>query len=143
MTRFIMTLEEAVDLVLFAFEKGNPGDIFVQKAPASTIGMLAKVIAEIFDYNVNIKIIGTRHGEKLYESLLTKEEFATSEDLGTHYRIKADNRDLNYDKYFEVGDKSVNESDEYHSHNTYRLNKSELKEILLNLDYVKKSINYR
>jgi len=143
MTRFIMTLEEAVDLVLFAFEKGNPGDIFVQKAPASTIGMLAEVISEIFDYNVNIKIIGTRHGEKLYESLLTKEEFATSEDLGTHYRIKADNRDLNYDKYFEVGDKSVNESYEYHSHNTYRLNKSELKEILLNLDYVKKSINYR
>jgi UDP-glucose 4-epimerase len=138
MTRFIMTLEEAVNLVLFAFENGNPGDIFVQKAPASTIGMLAEVISEIFNFKKDIKIIGTRHGEKLYESLLTKEEYAISEDLGNHYRIKADNRDLNYDKYFEVGEHSIKDSDEYHSHNTYRLNKVELKEILLNLDYIKK-----
>ena len=141
MTRFIMTLDEAVDLVMFAFENGNAGDIFVQKAPSSTIGLLAEVISEIFNYKLKIEIIGTRHGEKLYESLLTREEFVTSEDLGSYYRIKADNRDLNYGKYFELGDKTFEESEEYHSHNTYRLNKIELKEILLKLDYINKSIS--
>jgi UDP-glucose 4-epimerase len=141
MTRFIMTLDEAVDLVLFAFINGNPGDIFVQKAPASTIGSLANVLLEIFKSDSKIKLIGTRHGEKLYESLLSKEEFAISEDMGSHYRIKADNRDLNYGKFFDEGNKTFGESDEYHSHNTYRLNDDELKKKLLNLDYVKSLIS--
>ena len=137
MTRFIMTLNEALDLVLFAFNNGNSGDIFVQKAPAATIGTLANVILDIFDSKLKVNIIGTRHGEKLYESLLTKEEFAVSEDLGSHYRIKADNRDLNYGKFYEEGNKKIEDSDEYHSHNAYRLNKDELKSILINLDLVK------
>jgi len=140
MTRFIMTLEEAVDLVLFAFENGMPGDIFVQKAPASTIGSLAKVVLDIFNSKLNIKIIGTRHGEKLYESLLTREEFANAEDMGSHYRIKADNRDLNYGKYFEEGDSKVTEMEEYHSHNTYRLSDVELKNILSDLEYIKNEL---
>ena len=135
-----MTLEEAVDLVLFAFTNGNPGDIFVQKAPASTIGALANVMLELFKKNDEIKIIGTRHGEKLYESLLTKEEFATAEDMGSHYRIKADNRDLNYSKYFEEGHKESEIVDEYHSHNTYRLSDVELKKIISDLEYVKKEL---
>ena len=143
MTRFIMTLDEAVDLVLFAFKNGHPGDIFVQKAPASTIGILAEVILDIFKSNSKVKIIGTRHGEKLYESLLTREEFSISEDLGTHYRIKADNRDLNYDKYFEQGNNKIQETDEYHSHNTYRLSESELKNKLLNLDYIQRLIGIK
>lgn len=140
MTRFIMTLDEAVDLVLFAFNNGNPGDIFVQKAPASTIESLAKVILDIFNSKLNIKIIGTRHGEKLYESLLTREEFANAEDMGSHYRIKADNRDLNYGKYFEEGDSRVTEMEEYHSHNTYRLSDIELKNILSELEYIKNEL---
>lgn len=137
MTRFIMTLNEALDLVLFAFNNGNSGDIFVQKAPAATIGTLANVILDIFDSKLKVNIIGTRHGEKLYESLLTKEEFVVSEDMGSHYRIKADNRDLNYGKFYEEGNKKIEDSDEYHSHNAYRLNKDELKNILINLDLVK------
>lgn len=141
MTRFIMTLEEAVDLVLFAFTHGESGDIFVQKAPASTIGSLAKVLLKTFNSELGIKIIGTRHGEKLYESLLTREEFAKAEDMGTHYRIKADNRDLNYGKYFEIGDSKIEEIEEYHSHNTYRLNDLELLEIINKLEYVKNELN--
>jgi len=137
MTRFVMTLEEAVDLVLYAFENGKPGDIFVQKAPASTIGSLAKVILEIFNSKLKIKTIGTRHGEKLYESLLTREEFANAEDMGFYYRIMADNRDLNYGKYFEEGNSKVTEMEEYHSHNTYRLTDNELKKIISDLVYVK------
>jgi UDP-N-acetylglucosamine 4,6-dehydratase len=140
MTRFIMTLDEAVDLVLFAFNNGNPGDIFVQKAPASTIGSLANVILDIFNSNLKVKIIGTRHGEKLYESLLTREEFANAEDMGSHYRIKADNRDLNYSKYFEEGNSTVTEMEEYHSHNTYRLTDIELKKILSDLEYIKNEL---
>lgn len=140
MTRFIMTLEEAVELVLYAFENGKSGDIFVQKAPASTIESLAKVILEIFNSKLKIKIIGTRHGEKLYESLLTREEFANAEDMGSYYRIMADNRDLNYGKYFEEGNRKVTEMEEYHSHNTYRLTDNELKNIILDLDYVKDQI---
>jgi UDP-N-acetylglucosamine 4,6-dehydratase len=140
MTRFIMTLEEAVDLVLFAFEHGKPGDTFVQKAPASTIGSLANVILNIFNSKLNVKIIGTRHGEKLYESLLTREEFANAEDMVSHYRIKADNRDLNYGKYFEEGNSNKTEMEEYHSHNTYRLSDVELEKILLELDYVKNEL---
>lgn len=141
MTRFIMTLEEAVDLVLFSFTHGESGDIFVQKAPASTIGSLAKVLLKTFNSELGIKIIGTRHGEKLYESLLTREEFAKAEDMGTHYRIKADNRDLNYGKYFEIGDSKIEEIEEYHSHNTYRLNDLELLEIINKLEYVKNELN--
>jgi UDP-N-acetylglucosamine 4,6-dehydratase len=140
MTRFIMTLEEAVDLVLYAFVHANPGDIFVQKAPASTISDLAMVLLNIFNSHLDIKIIGTRHGEKLYESLLTREEFAYAEDMGSHYRIKADNRDLNYSKYFENGNKILSENDEYHSHNTYRLNFEELREKILGLDYIQKEL---
>ena len=140
MTRFIMTLDEAVDLVLFAFNNGNPGDVFVQKAPASTIGSLAKVILNIFNSKLKIKIIGTRHGEKLYESLLTREEFANAEDMGSHYRIKADKRDLNYGKYFEEGDSKVTEMEEYHSHNTHRLSDEELQKILSELEYVKNEL---
>lgn len=140
MTRFIMTLEEAVELVLYAFENGKSGDIFVQKAPASTIESLAKVILEIFNSKQKIKIIGTRHGEKLYESLLTREEFANAEDMGSYYRIMADNRDLNYGKYFEMGNQKVTEMEEYHSHNTYRLTDNELKNIISDLDYVKDQI---
>ena len=140
MTRFIMTLEEAVNLVLFAFEHGKPGDTFIQKAPASTIESLAKVILDIFNSKLNIKIIGTRHGEKIYESLLTREEFANAEDMGSHYRIKADNRDLNYGKYFEEGDRKVTEMEEYHSHNTHRLSDVELKNILLDLEYIKNEL---
>jgi UDP-glucose 4-epimerase len=140
MTRFMMTLEEAVELVLFAFEHGMSGDIFVQKAPASTIGSLAKVILNIFNSKLKIKIIGTRHAEKLYESLLTREEFANAQDMGTYYRIKADNRDLNYGKYFEEGDSKITEMEEYHSHNTIRLSDQELEKILLQLEYVKNEL---
>jgi UDP-N-acetylglucosamine 4,6-dehydratase/5-epimerase len=137
MTRFIMTLEEAVDLVLFAFMNGEAGDIFVQKAPAATIEVLAKTILSIFKSNKKIQIIGTRHGEKLYESLLTREEFAQADDMGSHYRIKADNRDLNYEKYFDQGNSEVELMQEYHSHNTVQLNEKELTQILLELDYIK------
>ncbi|MCA6438693.1 MAG: polysaccharide biosynthesis protein [Chitinophagaceae bacterium] len=141
MTRFIMTLEEAVDLVLFAFEHGQAGDIFVQKAPAATIETLANTLLEIYKSNLKVRVIGTRHGEKLYESLLTREEFAHAEDMNTHYRIKADNRDLNYSKYFEQGDRQVDQMEEYHSHNTYRLSNMELKDILLKLDFVQETLN--
>jgi UDP-N-acetylglucosamine 4,6-dehydratase len=140
MTRFIMTLDEAVDLVLYAFNNGNPGDIFVQKAPASTILDLAKVLLNIFKSQLEIKVIGTRHGEKLYESLLTREEFANAEDMGSHYRIKADNRDLNYSKFFESGSKLINQFDEYHSHNTTRLNIDQLKEKFLALEYIQNEL---
>lgn len=140
MTRFIMSLDEAVDLVLFAFNNANPGDTFIQKAPAATIQILAETILEIFDSNKKIKIIGTRHGEKLYESLLTREEFANAEDIGNYFRVKADNRDLNYDKYFEEGDKKVDSMDEYHSHNTMRLDKKQLKDTLMKLDYIQQQL---
>lgn len=140
MTRFMMSLDEAVDLVLFAFKNSEQGDIFVQKAPAATIGDLAEVIKDIFNANNQIKIIGTRHGEKLYESLLSREENAKAIDLGDYYRIPADTRDLNYSKYFEEGNAKISNYDEYNSHNTYRLRKEELKNLLINLDYVKKQL---
>ena len=136
MTRFLMSLEEAVDLVLYAFENGNQGDLFVQKSPASTIGDLAKALIEIFNYKSNIKIIGTRHGEKLYETLCTVEEINKAEDLGSYYRVPCDNRDLNYDKFFVDGEENYNKSDDYNSHNTKRLNVEEIKEKLLKLNYV-------
>ena len=134
MTRFMMSLDDAVDLVLFAFEHGKSGDIFVQKAPAATVGLLAHTMRKILDsLNHEIKTIGTRHGEKLYETLLTKEEMVKAIDMKKYYRIPADTRDLNYSKFFEEGEEIVTEAGEYHSHNTHRLNEKELTELLLDL----------
>ena len=141
MTRFLMSLEESVDLVLYAFENASPGDIFVQKAPASTVGDLAQALRELLRRNDEIKIIGTRHGEKLYESLVSREEMARSEDLGGYYRIPADSRDLNYDKYFVEGETEISRIDDYTSHNTHRLNVEQVKEVLLKLDIVREAMN--
>ena len=134
MTRFMMSLDDAVDLVLFAFENGKSGDIFVQKAPAATVELLAYTMRKILGApDHEIKTIGTRHGEKLYETLLTKEEMVKAIDMEKYYRIPADTRDLNYSKFFEEGEKVITEAHEYHSHNTHRLNEDELTELLLNL----------
>jgi UDP-N-acetylglucosamine 4,6-dehydratase len=134
MTRFMMSLDEAVDLVLFAFVNGQSGDIFVQKAPAATIQMLAEAITSIVGKpDHDIKVIGTRHGEKLYETLLTKEEMVKAIDMGDYYRIPADNRDLNYNKFVEEGEVVISQAGEYHSHNTHRLDETELTNVLLNL----------
>jgi UDP-glucose 4-epimerase len=135
-----MSLEDAVELVLFAFKNGNQGDIFVQKSPASTIADLAQAVKEIFKADNDIKVIGTRHGEKLYETLLTREEMVHAEDLGSYYRIPADTRDLNYDKYFENGDEDISYGWEYNSHNTERIDIPQIKELLLGLDYVRNEI---
>lgn len=140
MTRYLMSLEEAVELVLFAFKNANQGDMFVQKAPASTIGDLAFAIKDIFNSGAELKIIGTRHGEKLYETLLTREEMAHAEDLGKYYKISADTRDLNYEKYFTSGDQDISEGWEYNSHNTERLDIPRIRELLLQLDYVKEEL---
>jgi UDP-glucose 4-epimerase len=137
MTRFLMSLEEAVELVVFAFKNAEAGDIMVQKSPASTIGDLAQAIKELFQADNEIKVIGTRHGEKLYETLLTKEEYVIAEDMGGFFRVPADKRDLNYDKYFILGNQKLAYSDEYNSHNTQRLNVCQIKEKLLQLDDVK------
>jgi UDP-glucose 4-epimerase len=141
MTRFLMSLEDAVDLVLFAFEHGNQGDLFVNKAPASTIGDLADAIKGIFNADNEVKVIGTRHGEKLYETLCTREEMQKAEDMGEFYRIPADNRDLNYSRYFSEGEKDISSIEDYHSHNTKHLNNDELKRTLLNLDFIKEQLN--
>ncbi len=135
MTRFMMTLDNAVDLVLYAFEHGNSGDILVQKSPASTIGELANAMLKIYQSNIELKIIGTRHAEKLYETLLAKEEFLVAEDLGDYYRLAADNRDLNYNKYFTEGSGSIANIEEYHSHNTKRLSEVELINLLKSIGY--------
>ncbi|OQB14350.1 MAG: UDP-glucose 4-epimerase [Firmicutes bacterium ADurb.Bin193] len=140
MTRFLMSLEEAVELVLFAFENAHSGDIMVQKSPVSTIGDLALAVKELFNADNEIKIIGTRHGEKLYETLLTREELAVAIDMGEHYRVPADNRDLNYDKYFIYGDQKLSTVEEYNSDNTYRLSVDEIKEKLLSLSYIKEEL---
>jgi len=140
MTRFLMSIDDAVDLVLFAYHHGGTGDIFIQKAPASTIADLAQALIELFDADNGIKIIGTRHGEKLYETLLTREEMAHAEDLGDYYRIPADNRDLNYNKYFVEGEAEVSEAEDYHSHNTERLTVEQVKEKLLTLNYVQNEL---
>jgi len=137
MTRFLMSLEEAVELVVFAFENAVAGDIMVQKSPASTVRDLAQAIKELFQSDSEIKIIGTRHGEKLYETLLTKEEHIVSKDIGDFYRVPADTRDLNYDKYFVEGDKQLSSQDEYNSHNTQKLSVEQVKEKLLELQYVR------
>ena len=140
MTRFLMSLEDAVDLVLFAFTNGNQGDLFVNKAPASTIGELAQSVKDIYKADNEIKIIGTRHGEKLYETLCTREEMQKAEDMGEFYRIPADNRDLNYNRYFSEGETDISQIEDYHSHNTTRLNNDEIKETLLGLDYIKENL---
>lgn len=140
MTRFLMNLDEAVDLVLFAFKNANQGDLFVQKSPASTVGDLAIAIKDLFKSKVEIKIIGTRHGEKAHETLMTREEKVKSEDMGNYFRVPADTRDLNYDKYFEDGDKKVTEAEEYTSYSTKRLSVSETIEKLLTVDDVIKEL---
>jgi len=140
MTRYIMSLEEAVELVVFAFQNAVAGDIMVQKAPACTIGNLAIAVSELFNVEAKIKVIGVRHGEKLHETLLTSEEFSKAEDMGGFYRIPADTRDLNYEKYFDKGDKKVALAKEYNSENTQRLNIEEIKAKLLSLDYVKQEL---
>lgn len=141
MTRFLMSLEESVDLVLYAFENARPGDIFVQKAPASTVADLALAMKELLSASNEIKIIGTRHGEKLYESLVSREEMARSEDLGGYYRIPADSRDLNYAKYFVEGEVEVSSIDDYTSHNTHRLDVEGVKRTLLKLDIIREAVN--
>ena len=138
MTRFMMTLDDAVDLVWYAFENGKQGDLFVQKSPAATINTLAKALLEITGGRNEINIIGTRHGEKLYETLVNKEDMAKAQDLGDYFRIPADTRDLNYEKYFSVGDIKISDFDEYHSHNTNQLSIDEMKKVLLNVSEIKK-----
>ncbi len=142
MTRFLMSLEDSVDLVLHAFEYGQQGDIFVQKAPASTINDLAAALTQMFAGNDDIKIIGTRHGEKLYESLVSREEMAKAEDRGRYYRVPADNRDLNYDKFILDGEPESNDVDDYTSHNTERLNVEQIKRLLITLDYVRDELGH-
>lgn len=140
MTRFLMSLNDAVDLVLFAFENGNQGDLFVNKAPAATIRDLALAIKEIAKVDNEINIIGTRHGEKLYETLCTREEMVKAEDMGDFYRIPADNRDLNYSMYFSEGEKNIAEIEDYHSHNTERLNVEEVKNLISKLALIRKEL---
>lgn len=140
MTRFLMSLDDAVDLVVYAFNNATNGDIFVQKAPASTIRDLAQAIIELFNSKSEIKIIGTRHGEKLYETLLTREEKAKALDLGEYFRIPADNRDLNYNKYFVEGNETFSVNEDYNSHNTIRLGVEQVKEKLLSLEYFRREL---
>jgi len=137
----MMTLDDAVDLVLYAFENGVNGDLFVQKAPAATLMVLAKALKELYHSDNEIKIIGTRHGEKLYETLVTREEMFRAQDRGNYYRIPIDDRDLNYDKYFVEGVEDMTKVEEYHSHNTHRLNVEEMKQLLLKLEEVKNDVD--
>jgi UDP-N-acetylglucosamine 4,6-dehydratase len=140
MTRFMMTLEDAIDLVIYAFEHANQGDIFVQKAPSSTVGTLAQALIELYKSSSEIKVIGTRHGEKLYETLVNREDMIKAEDLGEYYRIPADNRDLNYEQYFSEGMPDIDNLNEYHSHNTSILNVEGMKQLLLKLPIIRKDI---
>jgi UDP-glucose 4-epimerase len=140
MTRFLMSLDDSIDLVEFAFNNANPGDIFVQKSPATTVENIALALQKIFNAQNEIKIIGTRHAEKLYETLLTREEMVKAVDMGDYYKIPADNRDLNYASYFTDGDVKTSEKDDYHSHNTRQLNVDETVEVLSNLDYIQNII---
>ena len=140
MTRFMMTLEDAVDLVLFAFENGMPGDIFVQKSPASTIATLASALKELYQSNNDVAVIGTRHGEKLYETLVNREEMAKADSLENYFRIPADNRDLNYARYFSEGEPDMENMEEYHSHNTQRLDVQATKNLLLKLDFIRSDV---
>ena len=140
MTRFMMSIDEAIDLVLYAFQNGNPGDLFIRKAPAATIETLALALKKIFNSNIEIKIIGTRHGEKLYETLLTREEMARATDMGEFYRVPADSRGLNYNLYFTSGSTKASLAEDYNSHNAKRLNLDEMVEILLSLPLVQKML---
>ena len=140
MTRFMMSIDGAVDLVWWAFTHGNPGDTFVQKAPAATLETLAQALKRIFNADTPVQVIGTRHGEKLYETLLTREEFAEAEDMGDYYRVAADNRDLNYGLYFDTGRAEVSVKDDYNSHNTKRLSVDEMAQMLLKLDIVQRAL---
>jgi UDP-N-acetylglucosamine 4,6-dehydratase len=141
MTRFLMSLEDSVNLVLYAFQHGQQGDIFVQKAPASTVADLALALKELFGSDTAIQTIGTRHGEKLYESLISREEMAHAKEIDNYFRIPADNRDLNYAKYFSEGDQDISQLDDYTSHNTRRLNVEQIKQLLLGLDFIKEELN--
>src|SRR5450830_99323 len=141
MTRFLMSLEDSVDLVLHAFEHAKQGDIFVQKAPASTVADLAQAIKELFRNDKPVRVIGTRHGEKLYESLISREEMAKAQDMGGYYRIPADNRDLNYAQFFSEGEESISLQEDYTSHNTERLNVEQVKSLLLKLDFIKEELH--
>lgn len=143
MTRFMMTLEDAVDLVLHAFQFGKNGDLFVQKSPAATLEVLAQSLIELYNLGTKIKFIGTRHGEKLYESLVTREEMSKAEDVGRYYRIPCDTRDLNYNQYFIEGQDKIAEFEDYHSHNTHRLNKSEMKDLLLKLELITNDLKFK
>ena len=140
MTRFMMTLEDAVDLVLYAFEHGENGDLFVQKAPAATLDVLAKALIELYQTDTKLRVIGTRHGEKLYETLVTREEMAKHEDMGNYFRIPADTRDLNYDKYFVEGEEVISKMEDYHSHNTLRLDVKGMQELLLKLPMIRRDV---
>jgi UDP-glucose 4-epimerase len=141
MTRFLMSLEDSVDLVLYAFEHGKQGDIFVQKAPASTVADLAQALKDIFKKDTQVRVIGTRHGEKLYESLISREEMAKAKDMGGYYRIPADNRDLNYAQFYSEGEEKITHQEDYTSHNTERLNVEQVKKLLSKLDYIKEELN--
>jgi len=140
MTRFLMSLDDSVDLVLHAYQHGKQGDIFVQKAPASTVGDLAQALKELFRKDTPVRVIGTRHGEKLYESLLSREEMARAEDLKRYFRVPADTRDLNYSKYFSVGEERISHLDDYTSHNTERLDVAQVKKLLSKLDYIQSEL---
>ena len=141
MTRFMMTLDDAVDLVIYTWQHGENGDLFVQKAPAATIETLAKALLELYHSPQAIRVIGTRHGEKLYESLVTREEMAKAIDMGQYYRIPCDSRDLNYDKYFVEGEEKVSKYESYHSHNTTRLDIEGMKQLLLKLKFIREDLN--
>lgn len=141
MTRFLMSLEDSVDLVLYAYEHGQQGDIFVQKAPASTVSDLAQALTELFGGKKKARIIGTRHGEKLFESLISREEMAYAQDMGGYYRIPADNRDLNYAQYFSEGEEKISNAEDYTSHNTHRLDINQVKTLLLKLNFIKDELN--
>lgn len=141
MTRFLMSLEDSVNLVSYAYEHGEQGDIFVQKAPASSVADLAQALQEIFDRYTGVRVIGTRHGEKLYETLISREEMAHAVDMGGYYRIPADKRDLNYAKYFSEGEEKISQLDDYTSHSTNRLDVAQVKELLLKLDYIKEELD--
>jgi len=141
MTRFMMSLDSAVDLVLFAFEHGKNGDIFVKKSPATTIADLAHAIKDLYKSESEIKVIGSRHGEKLFETLVNREEMVKAEDLGEFFRIPADTRDLNYNKYFTEGTEEVSKVEEYNSRNTYRLNLEETKDLLLSLSFIRQDVH--
>ena len=141
MTRFMMSLDDAVDLVIYAFSNGVNGDLFIQKAPAARLDILAQALKELFEKDSKIKIIGTRHGEKLYESLVTREEMAKAIDMGDYYRIPCDARDLNYDKYFVKGEEKVSKAIDFHSHNAYQLDVANMKDLLLKLDFIQELLN--